>query len=77
MNDLHTCARHVICVCECFLPVAWQESSVCIIVVTAVSDKNSASISVQSILGNMSVRLLWQIPVQLYHGGAYRQMSGL
>lgn len=77
----HTCTRLRSCVCvKCAsayaLPAVWQESSVSIILVTVVSGKNSVTVSVQSVLGDVSIRLGRLIPVQLHRRCVYYQMSG-
>lgn len=59
------------------LPVVWQESSVRIIPVIVVSGKNSATIPVQSVPGDVSIRLTRLVPVQLHCRCVYYQMSGL
>lgn len=69
---VHSCTEHL-----CSLPVAGPESCVCIILVTMVSSKNCAAISLEFVLGNVSMRLLWWIPVQLHNSRGHNQMSGL
>lgn len=71
MCDSHICTRSYAsaCMCaygrasECSPPAVWQESSIGVILVTVVSGKNSATVSVQSVLGDLSIRLGRQIPV--------------
>lgn len=70
---IHVCVK---CARACSLPAVWQESSVSIILVTVVSGKNSVTVSVQSVLGDVSIRLRWLIPVQLHCRCVYYQMSG-
>lgn len=70
---VHVCVK---CASACSLPAVWQESSVSIILVTVVSGKNNVTVSVQSVLGDVSIRLGWLIPVQLYRRCVYYQMSG-
>ncbi len=72
---LHSCMC-VRCASTCSLPAVWQESSVGIIPVTVVSSKKSVTVSVQSVLGDVSIRLARLIPVQLHHRRVYYQMSG-
>lgn len=84
MCDFCICAPHlhafafvcVKCASACSLPVVWQESSISIILVTVVSGKNSVTVSVQSVLGDVSIRLEWLIPVQLHRRCVYYQMNG-
>lgn len=59
------------------LPVVWQQSSVRIILVTAVAGKNSVTVSGQLVLGDESIRLGRLIPVQLHCCGVHHHMSGL
>lgn len=85
MCDFYICAPHTahiyihVCVTSssvCSLPVVWQQSSVSIILVTVVSGKNGVTVSVQSVLGDVPIRLGWLIPVQLHCRCVYYQMSG-
>lgn len=73
-----TSAHVCVCVWERAgsLPVVWQESSVGIILVTLVSGKNSATVSVQSVLENVSIRPGRRIPVQLHRRCVYDQVPG-
>lgn len=62
---------------ESSLPVVWQQSSVSIILVTLVPSKNSATVSGQPVLGDVSIRLGWLVPVQLHGRCVHYHMSGL
>lgn len=78
---VHILAHFCISVCvkcasTCSLPAVWQESSVSIIQVTVVSGKNSLTVSFQYVVGDVSIRLGWLIPVQLHHRRVYHHMSG-
>ena len=83
MFDYYICAHKHICIHVCVkyasarsLPAVWHESSVGIILVTVVSGKNSVTVSVQSVLGDVSIRSGGLIPVQLHCRCVYYQMSG-
>ena len=75
-RTIYVCVCVCVCVSAWSLPVVWQESSVGIILVTVVSGKNSVTVSVQSVLGDVSIRLRRLIPVQLHRRCVYYQVSG-
>lgn len=71
--NIHSCGK---CASDRSPPAVWQESSVSIILLTVVSRKNSVAVSVQSVLGDVSIRLERLIPVQLNRRCVYYHMSG-
>lgn len=72
-----TSIKHILIKQHKHKPVMRSESCVCIILVTMVSSKNCPTISLEFVLGDVAMRLLWWIPVQLHYSRSHYQMSGL